>query len=146
LKRRSAPNRSSRKQQPSDSTIFVDENVGSEIVPAALRAAGFSVEIHSDHLEQGVDDVDVLALCGARGWIFLSKDLNISRNPAERAALLGANIHAVFFSKREATAPEMVTALVPALKRLMRRFAQSAKPVHVVVRLNGTIDKLKLDA
>jgi hypothetical protein len=112
-------------------------------VPQALRAAGHAVEIHADHLEQGVDDVDVLALCGDKGWIFLSKDMNISRNPAERAALSAANIHAVFFSRREATGTEMVAALVPALKRLMRRFAQSTKPVHVVVRPNGTIETLK---
>lgn len=145
MKRRSAPNRSSRKPPPSYSTIFVDENVGTEIVPEALRAAGHSVELLGDHLERGVDDVDVLALCGQRGWIFLSKDLNISRNPAERSALLAANIHAVFFSKREANGPEMVAALVPAFKRLLKRFEQSQKPVHVVVRPNGTIDTLKLE-
>ena len=87
--------------------------------------------------------MQVLALCGAKRWAFLSKDMNISRNPAERAALLAANIHAVFFSRREASGPEMAAALVPALKRLMRRLAQSTKPVHVVVRPNGTIDTLK---
>lgn len=86
------------------------------------------------------------SLCAdnAAGYSF-SKDLNISRNPAERSALLAANIHAVFFSKREATGPEMVGALVPAFKRLLKRFEQSQKPVHVVVRPNGTIDTLKLE-
>jgi hypothetical protein len=33
--------------------------------------------------------------------------------------------------------------LAPALKRLMRRFAQSTKPVHLVVRPNGMIDRLQ---
>ncbi|MDB5073476.1 MAG: hypothetical protein JWM87_4587 [Candidatus Eremiobacteraeota bacterium] len=144
MKRRSAPNLSNRKSQPSHLTIFVDECVGSEIVPEALRKAGHAVEIHADHLAQGVDDVDVLAFCGHHGWIFLSKDVNISRNPAERAALVGAKIHAVFYSKRQATGSEMAAALVPAMNRLMRRFVQSNKPVHVVVRPSGIIDTLKL--
>jgi len=102
-----------------------------------------NVEIHADHLEKGIDDVDVLALCGREGWIFLSKDLNINRNPAERAALIAANIHAVFYSKREATGREMAGALVPAMKRLMRRFAQAKRPVHVIVRPNGAIEALR---
>jgi uncharacterized protein with PIN domain len=119
--------------------------VGTKIVPAALRAAGYSVEVLEDHLARSTEDVDALAFCGQRGWIFLTKDLSISRNPAERAALLAAGVHAVFFSKRGATGTEMVNALVPAFKRLMRRFTESNSPIHVVVRLDGRIETLELD-
>jgi hypothetical protein len=51
-----------------------------------LRAAGARVEVHIDHFPQDAADADWIPEVGRRGWVLITKDENIRRNPLERAA------------------------------------------------------------
>lgn len=54
-----------------------------------MRAAGAQVEAHDDHFAQNTTDVEWLAQVGKWGWVVISKDQNIRRNPLELAAIQG---------------------------------------------------------
>jgi prevent-host-death family protein len=73
-------------------TFFVDRQFGRFIVPEALRAAGAKVEAHDDHFAQNTPDVEWLTQVGKRGWVVISKDQNIRRNPLELAAYEAAKV------------------------------------------------------
>lgn len=57
--------------------FYIDRNLGKIAVPAALRAAGFSAEVHDDHLPPDAPDELWISLCGGRNWIAITKDKNI---------------------------------------------------------------------
>ncbi|MDB4979716.1 MAG: hypothetical protein JWM82_468 [Myxococcales bacterium] len=91
----------------------------------ALRAAGEAVEIHDDHFAADAADQTWLAEVGTKGWVVLSKDDRIRRNPVEREALLAAGIAAFFLGRSDLRGIQMAAALVgalPAMKRALRRF------------------------
>ena len=108
--------------------FFVDRCLGRKTVPEALRFAlelGERVETHDAHFDPDARDVDWLSAVGKRGWVVLSQDQRISRNPLEQRALLGANV--AFFGVGAANAPGAEIAAVleralPAIRRALRRF------------------------
>jgi len=65
-------------------------------VPEALRVAGAKVEAHDDDFAQNTTDVEWLAQAGKRGWVVISKDQNIRRNPLELSAYEAAKVRGVF--------------------------------------------------
>jgi predicted nuclease of predicted toxin-antitoxin system len=60
-----------------EGVFYIDRNLGKIAVPAALRAAGFSAEVHDDHLPSDAPDEVWISLCGQRNWIAITKDKNI---------------------------------------------------------------------
>jgi hypothetical protein len=80
---------------PRDEVVFfVDRRLGARVVPDALREADANVEVHGPHFPPDASDTDILRLVGARGWALLSKDENVRRRPAERQALVEADVAA----------------------------------------------------
>jgi hypothetical protein len=71
---------------PEASTFFVDRSLGGKILADALKAAGERIEIHDDHFPKDATDELWLAKVCAKGWVILSKDDRIRRNPVERQA------------------------------------------------------------
>jgi hypothetical protein len=65
-------------------TFFIDRCLGSKKVADALRNAGLTVEIHDAHFAPDALDVDWLPQVGARQWVVLTKDANISRRTSEK--------------------------------------------------------------
>jgi PIN like domain len=78
LKRRSATKPSRSQPEP---TFFTDRDLG-KLVPRLLRESGLLVERYSDHFqESNVTDQEWLAFAAQRGWVALSHDKNIRRDP-----------------------------------------------------------------
>ena len=61
-------------------TFFIDRCLGKRYIASVLQRSGITVEIHDDHFNQNVEDVDWLPEVGKRGWVVLTKDANISKN------------------------------------------------------------------
>jgi hypothetical protein len=68
--------------------FFADRNLGRYDFPGRLRAAGITVHIHDDHFAQDEPDTSWLPEVAARGWLVLSADRVIARNPFELAAVM----------------------------------------------------------
>ena len=57
-----------------DPVLFLDECLGANEVPDALRAAGARVELHRDHFGPATPDEEWLASTGRNGWVVVTKD------------------------------------------------------------------------
>jgi len=68
--------------------FFADRNLGRYDFPEYLRSAGLTVHIHDDHFAQNEPDTTWLPEVAARGWLVLSADRVITRDPFELAAVM----------------------------------------------------------
>lgn len=110
---------------PEPWVFFVDRSLGGKVVAEALRRLGERVEVHDDHFAKNVADDIWLAEVGAKGWVVLSKDDRIRRNPVERQALLAAGVAVFFLGRGDLRGDQMssaFTAAMPAMKKALRRF------------------------
>jgi hypothetical protein len=73
--------------QGSTVTFFLDRALGNHYVAQALAESGATVEVCDDHFPQNCPDVVWLPEVSQRGWIVLTKDDNIGRNPLEQIAI-----------------------------------------------------------
>lgn len=94
----------------------------------ALRAAGATVELHRDHFAPDAPDVEWLTEAGRRGWVVLTKDDAIRRNPLERRALLAANVRAFILTSQSMSGPDMADLVVPPPYR--KPYAGDGTAVH----------------
>jgi hypothetical protein len=103
---------------------------------------GCIVELHDDHFPISAKDVDWLPEVGRRGWVVLSKDLNIRTNEPERRALLEANVRAFLFSQQEVPGHVMAAAFAKALRRIMNICRSHPAPLIARVSPSGTVEVL----
>lgn len=123
----------------------MDRSLGSQKVPAGLRASGIHVEVHDDHFARDEDDTVWLQACGLNGWIVLTKDERIRRDPAEVSAIIASGAHAIFLGRQDVTAEEMLQDLLPALPRMIKRLANAHKPEYLLVHKGGRVDRLDVE-
>lgn len=122
--------------------FFVDRSLGKRVVAQALRDVGARVEVHDDHFPQNATDVDWLTAVGQRGWVVLSKDERIRRNPLERAAFEHARVKAFFLTQQGLSGPEMAEIFVRALLGIARRAARQPGPFIYTISLNGVFSRV----
>jgi hypothetical protein len=73
-------------------TFFLDHQIGRYVVAEALRAAGARIEVHLDHFPGDKPDAEWIPEVGGRGWVLITKDQEIRRNPLERGAYEAAKL------------------------------------------------------
>ena len=123
-------------------TFFVDRQLGRYTVPDALRAADAKVEAHDAHFPQNTPDVDWLTIVGARGWVAITKDQNIRRNPLERAAYEKAKVRGFVVTATGASGTEIAGLLVRCLPGMVRRSAGRPGPFLFTISRGGIFTKL----
>jgi PIN like domain len=66
---------------PPDPVFFLDRNLGAEVLPTALRIAGFRLVVHDEYFSrrQDVLDPEVIAECGFQRWFLLTGDSDMPR-------------------------------------------------------------------
>ena len=82
--------RSATKSLP-EIVFFIDRCLGKKVA-TALKAENITVQVHDDHFLPDEQDQVWLASVGARGWVVVTKDKNIRRNPLEINALRMAGV------------------------------------------------------
>ena len=65
------------KPPPELPTLFLDRNLGKNIVSARLRAEDVAVEVHDDHFAIDAPDEEWIRSVAGRGWIAVIRDRNI---------------------------------------------------------------------
>ena len=121
-------------------TFFVDRSLGEQEVPLALRASGLHVVAHHEVFARAAPDVLWLEHCGREGWVVLSKDKWIKRNPLERQALLKAGLAAFFLSRGDLNGTANVQAILKALKRIANLLASERRPFIARITPEGKVE------
>jgi hypothetical protein len=104
-----------------------------------MRGLGLNVEVQADHFPDDAGDVDILALCGVNGWVYVAQDFEVRRNPAELAALQAAGVHAIFLHGRQQRAEYAIANFRAAVRRILKLFEEAEGPIHLAVMAGGRI-------
>jgi hypothetical protein len=107
-----------------------------------LRAAGAEVEVHLDHFPGDMPDVEWIPEVARRGWVLITKDQNIRRNPLEREAYRAAQLRGFVATGRDMNAKELGELLVRCLPGMARRTAGRRGPSLFAISRGGTFTKL----
>lgn len=108
--------------------LFTDRDLGGRQFPTLLRDAGLTVHAHKDHLAPDAPDTEWLPQVDARGWIILSLDFNIRRNPLERDAVFGSGAAFFALTGGSATARELAQNFLNTLPLVERFLAGHPSP------------------
>lgn len=122
--------------------FFVDRSLGKRVVAQALRDANARVEVHDDHFAENATDVDWLSGAGQRGWVVLSKDEQIRRNPLERDAIERVRVKAFFLTQQGLSGPEMGEIFAKALSGMVRRATRQSGPFIFTVSRSGVFSRV----
>ena len=123
-------------QQPE---FFVDRSLGKSIVEA-LRDVGLNVhsmaDVYGEKRAQRLADEVWLRDAGKNSWIVLTKDDAIRRRPAERDALIAAEVRAFCLTSAQLRGAEQIERFVNNRNRILRQ-ARKAGPYIYGVYENG---------
>lgn len=106
-------------------------------VAEALRDAGATVEIHSAHFAQDVQDMDWIPRVAARGWVILTKDKNIRRRHGEREAALLSQACIFTLSSGSMRGADMAALFVRHLDAMEQMALGLQPPFLAVVSQDG---------
>jgi predicted nuclease of predicted toxin-antitoxin system len=131
-----------------DIRFFVDENLGRNLVNG-LRDLGYTnIEHISEYFESGVEDKVWLEYVGKKGYILITKDKGIRKNPKEKAALLKYNIVAFFLGGSHMGTREIGKQLIIAWEKmedLAKRQQKKGIAGAFIIRASGRkIDQIPL--
>lgn len=124
-------------------TFFLDHQIGRFQVADALRSAGAVVEVHLDHFPGDAPDTEWIPEVGRRGWVLITKDQNIRRNPLERAAYQAARLRGFVVTGKDMNAIELGTLLVGCLPGMVRRSAGRSGPFVFTISRYGVFHRLR---
>lgn len=103
--------------------FLIDRNLGTKVLPRALRDAGWQVstladEFGEEHAQRATDQ-EWLQHAGEQGFAVLMKDKRIRYRTLERQALLHFGVKASCLSQGSLTGDEQAKAFLRAERRIM---------------------------
>ncbi len=122
--------------------MFIDRSLGRKKVASALRQAGAQVEVHDDHFPPDANDEHWLTAVGERGWLVLTKDLQIRRRATERQALMRAGVGAFVLTARGLDGAQMAETFVKALPAMRRFVSRNQPPFIARITRDGSVSLL----
>lgn len=129
-------------QPPEPFTFLIDRCLGSKIVAGAMLPAlkpGERIELLDDHFAQDALDPVWIPVVGAKGWVILTKDKAIRRNPLEIQALLAADTAVFIFMNANVAGPQIGAALVLALPGVRTAARRFKAPILGGITVNGEV-------
>lgn len=124
---------------PEPFTFLLDRCLGTVAVPQAMRPAlaqGEGLILLDDHFAPTTLEGTWIPEVGAKGWVIITKDTAMRRNPLEIQALLSAGTAVSFFANASLPGSKVGDALalaLPGMRTAMRRFK-----VPVMGRVNAS--------
>ena len=119
----------------------MDRSLGSRIVPAALRAAGWVLQTMDERygVERSpfIKDVQWIEDAVAQGDVILCKDLRIASNPLEAAVIDRTSARAFGLARRDVDAAAMAVYFLDFEERIFRMANRAEGPYVVSVSQNG---------
>lgn len=110
--------------------FFTDRNLGRYDFPGLLRAGGVRVHAHEDHFAQNAPDDLWMPEVASRGWIILSPDKRITRDPVELAAIMLSNAAMVCLVGGHEKTLDLAANFLNTFAKIAQ-FVESARPPYV---------------
>jgi predicted nuclease of predicted toxin-antitoxin system len=123
--------------------FFVDRCLGGKQVPEALRIAGATVEFHDDHFAKEAQDTEWLPEVGKRGWIVLTKDVQIGKRTLEKIAVARAGIKMFVLASKNLSGSDMADAFKQAIKSMQEFARDNSAPFIAKVYRDGRVEAWK---
>ena len=122
-------------------TLLLDENLSSHDIAMFLRRLphDWKIELHTDHLPRGLEDVEVIKACAKHGWTLISCDDRIRFVPQNKKAVLDAGIRAFMFHDGNHQGVEYAAALIVGLKHIIQTIRKNAGPVLARIQMHGDV-------
>lgn len=118
---------------------FLDKNLGRYDVRDALRAAGYSVEVLTDHFAENTPDTVWLPAVGRRKWIILTKDKMVRRRPLELRALWSSGVPSFVLRSGDTTGPENAQAILNAMPAMHELIQRKPWPFIATITKSGAV-------
>ena len=128
---------------PKRTVFFIDRCLGKHPIMEMLRETGVPVEIHDDHFPQNTFDQDWIPKVGQWGWIILTKDERIGRNPMERQAVARAGARMFNLASKGLSGEEMAGAFLHALPSMLKFISKNQAPFIAKVYKDGKVSAWK---
>lgn len=133
-----------RKTAPAQEVVFfLDRSLGGKVVAEALRAKGATVIVHDEVFGQDTPDVVWLGKAGCQGWVVLTKDSTIRRNPYEKTMFREARVRVFVLTRKDLSGREMADLLVLALRDMLRKANAVPPPFVFSIDRNGKLTRLE---
>jgi hypothetical protein len=121
--------------------FFLDRNLGSQMVPEALRAAGWTLESMDERYgvneSQSISDVQWIEEATNHGNVLLTKDLRIATNPLEADAVYRVSARAFGLARRDIDGLTMTRYFLDNQSRIFRMASRATGPYVVSVSQAG---------
>ncbi len=89
-------------------------------------------DVYPDGEDQLVSDEQWIADADAAGWIALTKDERITRNPNEQAALARSHLRVFAIGNQHLTGPQMAERYTTNIHRILQRARKPGPFVDIV--------------
>lgn len=124
----------------SDPVFFLDRNFGRKTVAAALRKAGFRIEVQDDHFAQDTTDEVWLKEVGKRGWFVITLDERIRYRKLEQEAVRRHRVGMFLLVRwKGSTGLALAEALTSAKKAMLRLAAKERRPFIAKIYGDGRV-------
>jgi hypothetical protein len=124
---------------PEPLIFFTDENLGRQIVPGALRAAGVEVKVYTELFSPGLHDREWLRIACPKRWVILTTDSRISCRRNEMQLLLAAGARTFVLVSSNLPGAEIGVIFVKALPRIKKLCARQPAPFIAHIHSDGKV-------
>ena len=124
-------------------TLFIDRDLWSRRLDAALREAGIPFVAHRNLFAHDTPDVEWIAEVGRRGMVVLTRDQEIRRRPNELAAVRAARIHLFALTSGNLSASETAALCIASWPGIQRAVARHPAPAIFSITRGARVDWLK---
>ena len=125
-----------------DITLFVDRDIWSHRLDAALRAVGIPFVSHRDLFADDTPDTEWIAAVAKRGWIILTRDRRIRYRANEAAAVRTGRLHLFALTSGNVSAAETATIVVKAWPAIQRPVATTPPPKMWSISRGGGVSPI----
>jgi predicted nuclease of predicted toxin-antitoxin system len=123
--------------------LFIDRDLWSRKLDAALRTAGIPFEAHRHHFDHDVPDPEWLQAVGAKGWTVVTRDQRIRHRPNELAAVRQARMHVFALTSGNLSADASAEVVLAAWPAIQRAVADTPPPMLWSVTRGGVVKAIK---
>ncbi|MGE3772020.1 MAG: hypothetical protein AB7I32_03785 [Gammaproteobacteria bacterium] len=131
--------------RPEPASIFyIDESIFSNVLVAALTAAGIAFDRVGLSVPFGAPDEVWLSHCGKHSYVALTRDQRIRYRSLEKQALIDHGVACFTFTQGQATATQCATRIVALMPKMVAIAARQARPFLYTFGLTVGLAKVSL--
>jgi hypothetical protein len=115
--------------KPPRLAVFIDRNSGGRLFKGLIEQAGIEVHLHDDHFRRKTEDPAWLAQLGASGWLLVSGDNDVTRQPLFLHQLADSRAHVfVLLALNGASPTGKAECVVRAYETMCELAAETTPP------------------